>query len=151
MDNRKFILTVFRPIREKFTVQQPKWSRDLQSVSIPPFNKHYIGFLLHHDVPWTHTMETELVCVCGPFWYLCRQSPVHSASCQGETVLHVEAPMPLSNFTLQWIWAEHANPHITKQIKSANWEEKRGEILSDAQQPLLPACQEIRALREELG
>lgn len=29
--------------------------------------------------------------------------------------------MPLSNFTLEWSWAEHANHDITKQIKS-HWE-----------------------------
>src|SRR4029434_5962566 len=43
----------------------------------------------------------------------------HSGSCQGEAVLHASAPAPMSNFTLEWICAEHANSHITKQIKSA--------------------------------
>lgn len=57
------------------------------------------------------------------------QSAAHSSSCQGEAVLHGEAPMPLSNFTLEWSWAEHANPDITKQIKSRGWAQRRGRVL----------------------
>lgn len=57
------------------------------------------------------------------------QSAAHSSSCQGEAVLHGEAPMPLSNFTLEWSWAEHANPDITKQIKSRGWAQRGGRVL----------------------
>lgn len=37
--------------------------------------------------------------------------------------------MPLSNFTLEWSWAEHANPDITKQIKSRGWAQRGGRTL----------------------
>lgn len=57
------------------------------------------------------------------------QAAAHSSSCQSEVVLHGEAPMPLSNFTLQGSWAEHANPDITKQIKSCGWLQRRGREL----------------------
>lgn len=43
--------------------------------------------------------------------------------------LHGEAPVHSSNFTLEWSWAEHANPDITKQIKSRGWAQRGGWVV----------------------
>lgn len=65
----------------------------------------------------------------SPILHSLTQAAARSSSCQGEAVLHGEAPMPLSNFTLEWSWAEHANPDITKQIKSPGWAQRRARVL----------------------
>lgn len=115
------------------------WSRLVPS-STWCFVSTLNSFRLHNWLPSWHKTprwkKEKWIGVYLPLRLLCTllfhsllQSAAHSSSCQGESVLHGEAPMPLSNFTLEWSWAEHANPDITKQIKSRGWAQRRGRVL----------------------
>lgn len=122
------------------------WSRLVPS-STWCFASTLNSFRLHSWLPSWHRAplwkREKWIGVCLPLRYILHpprlllslllhsplQSAAHSSSCQGEALLHGEAPMPLSNFTLEWSWAEHANPDITKQIKSRGWAQRRGRVL----------------------